>query len=200
MSHGPTTEAGKLIALANLLPGGTAALKHGAFAADGRFMVCDRCPVRTTCEAFEAGGTCALEREYVRDRRAAILGLPFIEEGLDAPAIATLIWQELRIARAARFLAHAGELLPGAEAGLLEYQPLCKDVGALVSSWRATLQALGVTPAERRRLEANGEAGPGAELARAFRVLAEQERQARAGAVDAEVVSETEATDQESDQ
>ena len=80
--------------------------------------------------------------------------------------------------------------LPGAESGLLDYQPLCEKVSALVSSWRATLQALGVTPAERRRLEANGEAGPGAELARTFRELAEREQREKAGAVDAEVVGE----------
>ncbi len=161
--------------LANLAP--ESSLKHGVRAADGALMHCDRCLVRDTCEASESGGECALEREYVRDRRAAILDLPFIDPVLDGPAVSILVWQETRITRAARYLAAKGELLPGGEQGYLEAQPLDRHLSTLVNSWQRNLQNLGLTPPERRRLTATGEAGPAAQLAQAIRELSQRERE-----------------------
>ena len=160
--------------LANIGP--DSSLKHGVRAADGCLMRCDKCPVRDRCEAMEPGGTCALEAEYVRDRRAAIRELPFIDPILDGPALSILVWQELRIIRAARYLSAFGELLPGAESGYLEAQPLSQKLSTLVNSWQRHLQNMGLTPPERKRLTSTGEAGPAAAIAEAIRKLSREER------------------------
>ena len=174
--------------LANLDSGNS--LKHGVRAADGCLMRCDRCAVRQSCESMESGGTCGLEAEYVRDRRAAIRELPFIDEVLDGPALSILVWQEVRIIRAARYLAAHGELLPGAESGYLEAQPLDRNLSTLVNSWQRHLQALGLTPPERKRLASTGEAGPAAAIAEAIRKLAKEEREEEPIDADFEVSGE----------
>jgi len=194
---GPATEDGAALALANLTPNseGLAALKHGVYAADGVFMRCDRCCLRETCEAAAAGGDCLLEREYVRDRRAQLLTLPFVDAGLDGPALSILLWLEVRLTRAARFLSHEGELLPGADAGYLEYCPLAADVSKLVSSWRETAKALSIFPEGRKKMADTGEAGPAADLAKAFRDLARQEKEREAQTADGEFEAEPDGDD-----
>ena len=178
---GPRSEAGKAKALANLGDPELAAIKHGFYARPGVLLSCDRCVLREACPRREPGGLCPIERDYVEDRRANLERLEFLDtEGLDAPAITLLIWQEVRLFRAARYLGHAGELLPGAQAGYLEFQPLNKDLGKLISSWQKSLKDLGITPLERRKLEASGEAGPGAEIAKAFAELARREAEEKA--------------------
>jgi len=122
------TPEGKARALANLQPDRLGAVKHGLKLASQRFMACNRCPVRAECERCEAGADCAIEREYVRDRQAAVLACAHVDPVLDGPTVSILVWQELRLARAARYLAARGEVLPGAEVGLLELQPLARDV------------------------------------------------------------------------
>ena len=174
--------------LANLDSGNS--LKHGVRAADGCLMRCDKCAVRQSCEACEAGGACALEAEYVRDRRAAIRELPFIDETLDGPALSILVWQEVRIIRAARYLAVHGELLPGAESSYLEAQPLDRNLSTLVNSWQRHLQALGLTPPERKRLASTGEAGPAAAIAEAIRKLSREEREEKPIDADFEAADE----------
>ena len=163
---GPKTADGKAAVAANLrVPAGEAALTHGVKARPGIIMACDRCAVKGTCESVVPGGYCPQELAYLQDRRQAVLSLAHLDAALDRPALEVLLWQEVRILRAARYLAEVGELLPGAESGYAEYQPLAKELPKLVASWRSTLQALGVTPAARRALEDKGEGGPGAVLA-----------------------------------
>jgi hypothetical protein len=155
-------------------------------------MLCDKCPLRTRCEECEAGGECAIERQYVADRRAQLAALEFIDPIIDGPALSVLVWQEVRITRAARYMAASGELLPGAEAGYLEAQPLDRNLSTLVNSWWRGLAALGLTPPERRRLSTTGNAGPAAQIAAAIRQIA-GERAPDPEPVDAEFT----ATDEE---
>jgi hypothetical protein len=169
-----------------------ASLKHGVRAADGAYMLCDKCPLRARCEECEPGGECGIERQYVADRRAQLTALEFIDPVIDGPALSVLVWQEVRITRAARYMAASGELLPGAETGYLEAQPLDRNLSTLVNSWWRGLAALGLTPPERRRLSTTGDAGPAAQIAAAIRQIA-AERKADPEPVDADF----EATDEE---
>lgn len=136
--------------LANLRPENS--LAHGVYARDGALMRCDRCPVAGTCEDRTEGGVCELERRYVEHRRDQLEDLPFIDVILDGPALSVLICQEVRIMRAARYLAAAGEMLPGVEQGYAELCPLAKDVHGLVNSWSRNLEKLGLTPLARKLL------------------------------------------------
>jgi hypothetical protein len=162
---------GRERALANLSP--DAALRHGIRAADGALMLCRRCCLREQCpEACE--GECPAEARYLGERRESILGLPHIDAVIDGPAVALLVWCELRLLRWARYLAASGETLPGAPA-YLEAQPADKHVTAMLNTWTRLLEKLSLTPATRRALEGRGEAGPGAALASAIRELSRTE-------------------------
>jgi len=178
--------------LAALEPG-TAAIKHGVRGADGTFLKCSRCPVRDSCETFAEDGDCNLERAYVEERRAAIMGLPHIDPIIDGPAVGLVIWSELRLLRASRYLAAKGEVLPGAEEGFLEYQPVAGKLVAILNAWGRQAERLGLTPATRRALESKGEAGPAAAIAAAIRELAREKPD------EVPIDAEFEATDEESD-
>lgn len=159
----------------NLLPANEAALRHGAYAQPQVFMRCDRCPVKGHCDDCAAGGTCAQERAYLDQRTGELMGLPHLDPILDRPAVAIFLWQEIRILRAYRYLAAAGEMLPGVEAGYAEACPLAKDLQAILNSWARLAKDLGLTPAERRRLSDSG--GDLADkVARVFAEVAERER------------------------
>jgi len=88
--------------LANLKPDD--ALAHGVYTRDGVLTRCDRCPVAGTCEDRTEAGLCELERCYVEQRRAQLHALPWIAPAPDGPALSILLWQEVRITRAARYL------------------------------------------------------------------------------------------------
>jgi hypothetical protein len=152
--------------LANIGP--DSSLRHGVFARPGNLMACDRCPLKSGCDRCEPGARCALEREYVETRTAQIGALPFIGPE-DLPAVSILVWLECRIARAQAYLANAGDLLPGHESHYLECQPLTEKLGGVVNSYQRMLTSPGLTPGERRKLTATGEAGPAATLAAAIR-------------------------------
>ena len=173
--------------LANLRPEN--ALVHGVRAADGLLMRCDRCPVKGGCEEFGEGALCEPERRYIAERRAQLEALEWVDPVIDGPALSVLVWQEVRITRAARYLAATGELLPGAEHGYAEYVPLADKINTLVNSWQRHLQALGLTPPARRAMEAKGEAGPAAQIAAAIRALSRSEGE-QAEPVDAEFTTE----------
>lgn len=185
---GPATLEGRAVALANLEDPVTAGLKHGVKAADGNYMACVKCATRAACEAYQAGETCAIERAYVDERRAQLVTLAHVDPVLDGPALSVLLWQEVRILRASRYLAAEGELRPDSEGGVLEWQPLAKDVGKLVAGWLRSLQALSLTPAGRKAMADDGRGGPGAELAAAIRDIARAEAQKEAATVEGEVV------------
>ena len=165
-------------------------LVHGVQGRPGVLMACDRCAVKGTCGDVEPGGRCRIEAAYLAERRPALLSLGHLDAVLDGPALDILLWTEVRLLRAGRYLAEVGELLPGAAQGFAEYQPLAREVPRLVASWRSTLTALGITPAARRALEAKGESGPAAALAAAFGELARQEREKAAATIDGEVTDE----------
>jgi hypothetical protein len=184
---GPFTAQGKETALGNLLPPGQAAVTHGVRMADGVFLYCDRCAVRVAgCEAYQAGGDCALERQYIADRRAEVLAMPHLDAVLDGPAVSVLLWLELRLLRASRALAMTGETRVSKDGKTLEYVPLADRLGGLISTWRETLKALNLTPAGRKAMADDGRGGPGADLAAALRDLAAQDRAKAARTLDGE--------------
>lgn len=175
---GPKTPAGKSRALANLQDPQTATLLHGVASRAGLLYLCDKC-VCATCPQKTPGARCRIEAEFIAGRRAELQAVPHITPA-DWPAVDLLIWQEVRIDRARRFLAEAGEFLPGADKGYIEWQPVAERLPALVNSYMRQLQALGLTPGERKRLEEKGDAGAGASIADAIRRLAAGEREAEA--------------------
>jgi len=145
----PEGKAASLEALeAHRTPPGEARLTHGVYAEAGVYMRCDRCPVRAECGAYTEHALCEHEQLYVTDRRAQVAALPFVDEVLDGPALSVLLWTEVRLQRAARYLAVAGETTKGLD----QYTPLAREVTSLVNSWRQTLTALNLTPGQRRRL------------------------------------------------
>ena len=172
---GPFTEDGKARALANLLPG-ESALKHGVQTPAGVLMFCDRCPLRDGCKHHRAGAICQPEEEYVSERRAELRAVPHISV-LDWPALEVLLWSEVRLTRAARYLAAKGELAADGE----DFLPVAKHAEKLMTSWRANLLALSLTPSLRRELERTSEA-PNA-LREAFRELETKASKAKRGEV-----------------
>jgi len=138
---------------ASLPPPGDAHLTHG-FARRWAVMSCNACCLRNECASFVAGGRCAEEETYMEQRRSDLLASGRLDPVLDGPALALLLWSEVRLHRAARYLAKAGELLPGAEAGYLEIQPLSKSLLSLLNAWRLLAAELGLTPMQRAKLMA----------------------------------------------
>jgi len=173
--------------LQNLRPENS--LRHGVRSADGALMLCSRCCLRDQCEEA-CDGECPAEVRYLAERRASILALPHIDEVIDGPSVALLVWTELRLLRWARYIAASGETLPGAPA-YLEPQPADKHVSTMLNTWSRLVEKLSLTPATRRALEGRGEAGPGAQIAEAIRQIAARERtQAGAPPVEAEFTTE----------
>lgn len=177
---GPRTPEGRARALANLPNPETVALQHGVDVRTWLLYLCDKC-VCTECPDKLEGARCRLEANYIAARRQELHAVQHITPA-DWPAVDLLIWQEVRIDRARRFLAQAGEFLPGASSGYVEWQPVAERLPALVNSYMRQLQALGLTPAERKKLEEKGDAGTGASIAAAIRELAAGER--TRGAID----------------
>ncbi len=158
-----------------LAPPREAALKHGFYGAPQAFMACDRCPLKDTCPDCEEGGTCPHEKAYLDQRTTEVLSLPHIDPVVDRPALAILLWQEIRILRAFRYLAAAGEMLPGVQEGYAESCPLAKDLQPILNSWARLSKDLGLTPLERKRLSDSGE-DVLTRAARMFEQAAELER------------------------
>ncbi len=171
---GPRTPEGRTRALANLPNPETAGLQHGVQGRAGLLYPCDKC-VCADCPEKLAGARCKIEAQYIAARRQELHQVPHITPA-DWPAVDLLIWQEVRIDRARRFLAQAGEFLPGADKGYVEWQPVAQGLPALMNSYNRMLQALGLTPGERKKLEEKGDAGAGASIAAALREIAAQER------------------------
>lgn len=186
--------------LANLThPPGEAHIVHGFFARPGALMKCARCPVSATCADCDPDGSCRLEAAYLSERKAALLTIGHLDPVTDGPAIAALLWTEVRLHRAARYMAEKGELDPASEeTGNLAYTPVARDSIALMGSWQTQLKTLGVTPSERRRLAGSGEGGLGAALAQALAGLTQRDADERkAGAVDGDFTAEGVTTDAE---
>lgn len=133
-----------------------AALKHGIYASG--LMICDECACRIRCAAYERGGECGLEAEYAPARAKQVrevLAGDGQDPELHQALITAAVFAEVRLGRAMRFLALRGELLPEAQAGqgVLEYQPVAKEVPRLQKEVRDGLDVLNLTPAARLRLE-----------------------------------------------
>jgi len=146
----------------------TAAITHGAYLSQGAYMVCAKCCLREGCEHFRDGQRCRIEEEYAADRHTQIaeaLQADGADLGLHSALISMAILAELRLARAMRYLAMAGELLPGMP-DFAEYQPLAKEIPRLMGEIRSALTALNLTPAAMARLAVQKPQMP--ELARAI--------------------------------
>ena len=116
-----------------------AAVTHGARMAPGRFYPCDKCG-DAACTERCTGGTCAIERHYVTERRAQLLDVAHLD-GLDAPACEMLIDIETRIMRCHRALMQAGEVVATPE-GLIAAQPLQPTTSASCSQRRVSCREL----------------------------------------------------------
>jgi hypothetical protein len=171
-------------------------VRHGVQLAHGVLLTCTRCPLRERCPDAVEGADCPHEARYVEDRRAALLSLPHIDPAIDGVSVNLLVWAELRLLRWARYLSASGELLPGFP-DYLEPQPGEKYVATLFNTWSRLLEKLSVTPATRRALEARGDGGVGAEVAQAFRVLAEREQASAEPPIDADFEAHNEKGDKD---
>lgn len=143
----------------NLIAPEEAPLKHGLRARPGNLMRCNRCAAREACGACERDGLCRIEADYLLRRRKALLTLPHLNPELDGPLLDQMLWYEVRVQRAARALAVTGELLPGAEQGYGEYNPLAVQVQPIMNTLLKLYQVLGITPAMRRALAADMDQG-----------------------------------------
>jgi hypothetical protein len=139
---------------ANLQPD-QAPVRHGVHARPGAYMLCDRCPIREQCEEYEPGERCGPEQEYVERRTRELYAVEWIEPQLDGPTVKFLVWLEVRMERAARYIGMRGEIEGGA------YLPVAKDVQGLHNSWLRTLEKLGLTPERRKAMSETGQAGFG---------------------------------------
>ena len=158
------TPTGRENSLANLAPENS--LTHGAYGRPGFLMRCDRCAGNLECPHCEAGGVCAVEREYLQARRVELRSEPHIAPS-DYPAVELLMQVECRIARAERFLAFAGDFTP--VKGRLEWAPVAKMLPALLNTYQRMLQALSLTPSERRKMATGN--GADAVLDKSIKVL-----------------------------
>lgn len=130
----------------------TAALRHGLWMRDGMLMLCDRCPCARACEFARPGERCLLERSYV-ERRAAQMRAVLLAEGHDPllhEALTTAaIWAEVRLGRAMRQTAVAGEFT-----GDRGYTGVAREIPALQRAVSTALDALNLTPHAIAKLEA----------------------------------------------
>ena len=150
----------------------TAAITHGIYVSQGSYMVCEKCCLREGCEHFRDGQRCRIEEEYAADRHTQIaeaLQADGADLGLHSALISMAILAELRLARAMRYLAVTGEVLPGVQKGFAELQPLAREIPRLMAEIRSALTALNLTPAARARLAVQKPQMP--ELARAILAL-----------------------------
>jgi hypothetical protein len=140
-------------------------------------------------------GTCSYERAYLRSRRRDVLACGHVDPVLDAPAVSVLLWQELRLQRAARFTAVYGELVEGQP----EYTRLAQDVSKLTATWAGLLKDLGLTPPARAKLK-GGAGDAAAAFGALLRGIEEAERAKAGPAVDVEFEEATEGGDGHSDE
>lgn len=161
---------GRVRSLANLQPE-TAAMTHGAWARQGVLLPRDKCVCHDCLSASDKSGVCETERKYLEQRRGEVLRLTHITP-VDWPLVEVLVWTELRIQRAARWLAYRGEI---ADSGPLDWQPLAAKLPALLNTHQRLCDALGLTPTSRARLQANEDTAARA-IADAFRAVTGAER------------------------
>ena len=137
-------------------PPETASITHGAYIQDGNCMSCDKCPMRGKCEYEQAGGRCAIERQYIAHRRPQMMSA-IQESGLDPTMFESLVdsavWAELRCARAMRAAAVHGEFTWSKAEGHT-YSGIGKVIPALQGAMIKALEALNLTPAAMLKLQA----------------------------------------------
>lgn len=155
---GPKSEAGRSRALANLTDT-TCATKHGLSAffqgTPGAAIAppCRHCIIRARCERYEEGETCAVAEEHQAALVGEIMALPQIEPQ-DFPLVAEYAKLATALQVADTYLANAGPLLPGADAGYLEVQPLLKERTRLSGALVKLASELGLSPTARLRAAA----------------------------------------------
>ena len=174
------------IAVANLSP--DAAVTHGATRFLSRAIAppCSKCLAKGECDRYQDGQTCVVAEEYQAEVTAQIMALPHLQPE-DRPLASEYAKQATALAIIDHYLAHAGPFLPGAEAGLVEAQPVLKLRTTISMVLVRLASELGLSPAARARLKTGGPGhSPGSELARAIAELTAQEAERRrAGALDA---------------
>jgi hypothetical protein len=140
----------------------TAALTHQGRRWLGRALApsCDHCADRNNCEAYTAGGTCALAEQEQADLYAAVTALPHIRPE-QAPLVRAYCRDAVFVEIVARYLGATSPFLPGADAAAyIEGQPILKGYSAAVARMTKTADALGLTPAARSRLGLDAEGRP----------------------------------------
>ena len=138
-----------------------APIRHGVYARQGVYMRCDQCPMGDECADQEPGEICRHERAYVEQRIRELYELEWIDPIIDGPTVKFAVWLEIRMERAARYIAKLGEMHDGA------YLPVAQDVQGLHNSWVRTLEKLGLTPPARKAMAEQGQGNLG-ELAAAL--------------------------------
>lgn len=183
-------EAGEERKLANLQPS-DAPIRHGVHARMGVYMRCDKCPLGEQCEDRKPGEICPHEQQYVERRTAELYRVEWIDPVIDGPTVKYAVWLEIRMERAARYIAMHGEIHDG------EYLPVAKDVQGLHNSWLRTLEKLGLTPPARKAMADQGQGNLG-ELAAAL--LTNRDRVIEAVGQEEPIDAEFEAGDETEDQ
>ena len=169
-----------------------AAITHGVYLRDGACMICDECKVAEVCEQYAPGERCAIEVAWITRRRPQICQA-LVESGHDPELHQSLvdiaIFAEIRVGRAARFVAARGEFHYSRTEGD-SYSGVAKQIPALQAAAIRALEALNLTPAAMAKLRAQQEAhGPVSELGMAVH---------RAGALE-EAVTDAEFEEEEGD-
>ena len=129
-----------------------APIQHGLWMRSGLLMLCDRCPVADLCEHAGAGQRCPLERHYV-DTRHQQISRALVDEGHDPLAhealVTSAVWAEIRLGRAMRQTAVAGEFTDRRD-----YTGVAKQIPALQRAVGQALADLNLTPHAIAKLEA----------------------------------------------
>lgn len=143
-------------------PPETAAVKHGLHLRSGVGLRCENCKVREECPDYAPDGRCALEAEYIPDRRRQLARL-LQEDGHDpadfAPLIEGAVWAEIRWARATRYIDVHGEIRHGTDGP--DYTGVAKEARKLRKDVVDALEALNLSPAARAKLAAQRQGGGG---------------------------------------
>jgi len=131
-----------------------APVRHGLHMAPGVCLQCSVCPVRSMCPHCEDGAACIIESEYMEQRIPQIVTV-LREDGhepaLHAGLIDALVYEELRLQRARRYLAVHGEMDEEAH----DYRGAAKEIPKIENQLVKLLQEMNLTPRARAALEQN---------------------------------------------
>lgn len=170
-----------------------AAVKHGLRMQGRAFYPCKRCLWRENCDRADESedGTCIIEREVFEARVREIMALPQIEP-IDQPRVARAVMDEIRSAVGEAYLRAQGEFR--VEDGEIRYAAAAAEVRRMKQRADDALDALGIGPVARRKLDVKEEGGGLAAAILALEAEERREREARRRqAADAAFADEEEA-------